>query len=280
MIPGHERPKTIDVMTHSVSSVGYSPRLMESAPPNPYDPPGAVQSGLQRPLYDVRHITIATFLGSPLAGAIVMALNYRRLAPDKVVSTIALGVVASAATFGLAFILPDDFPNVVLPAAYTAAMASIAGKAQGGAIEQARTAGEPPASGWRSAGIGLATLAALAVLVVGILFASPEDKVVLGAAQQHEIYFEDGATEQDARKLHGALTELGFFGNHPATATIKREDGGWLVTVVLVEGAWNDAEVIMSLRELAGDLGTKLGGRVRIAIADMNLKVRKTVDAG
>lgn len=251
---------------------------MATTPSNPYQPPSEASTATERPLYDINQIGVATFLGSPLAGAIVMALNYRRLAPEKVVPTIVMGVIASAAVFGLAFALPEDFPNIVLPAAYLAAVVGIASKTQGAAIKQAVAAGEPKASGWRSAGIGLGISAVMLALFAVVFFAIPEDKVVLGAAQQQEIYFQDGATEHDARRLHGALRESGFLQEQPVTITIARESGGWLVTMVLIEGAWNDASTVMSLRTLAGQLSTTFGGRVRIAMADDHLEVRKTVD--
>jgi hypothetical protein len=252
--------------------------MTQPIPPLPFPPHWPQQGGAQKPLYAVGHIATATFLGSPLAGCILMALNYRRLDPDKSVLTIILGILATGILLAFVFVLPDNFPNAVLPAAYTGAMAWVAEMKQGPAIRTATAAGEPKASHWRAIGIGLATLISLMLVLFAIVFSLPEDKVTFGPNQQQEIYFEEGATEQDARKLYAVLAESKFFGDRPASAYLKREKSGWLVTLVVVDGAWNDPDVVVFFEAIAAELSTTLGGApVTIALANETLAVKKTV---
>ena len=246
--------------------------------PSPFPPHWPQQAGAQKPLYAVGHIATATFLGSPLAGCILMALNYRRIDPDKSVLTIILGVLVTGIVLAFAFVLPDNFPNAVLPAAYTGAIAWVAEKKQGPAIRAAAAAGEPKASHWRAVGIGLATLIPVMLVLFAVVFSLPEDKVTFGPEQQQEIYFEEGATEQDARKLYAALSESKVFVDQPASAHIKREKHGWLVTLIVADGTWNDPETLAFFETLAAELRVTLGGDpVRIALANEYLIVKKTV---
>lgn len=252
--------------------------MTQPSPPIPLPPHWSQQAGAQKPLYAVGHIATATFLGSPLAGCILMALNYRRIDPDKSVLTIILGILVTGIVLVFAFVLPDNFPNAVLPAAYTGAMAWVAEKKQGSAIRAATAAGEPKASHWRAVGIGLATLIPLVLVLFAIVFSLPEDKVTFGPNQQQEVYFEEGATEQDARKLYAVLAESKVFGDQPATAYLKREKSGWLVTLVVADGAWNDPDVVGFFEALAAELSGTLGGApVTIALANELVAVKKTV---
>ena len=247
-------------------------------PTNPYAPPVAEPPAPPRPLYNVGHIVLATFLGSPLAGAILMALNYRRLNPPLMVVTLLLGALATVVVMAIAFVVPDNFPNMVIPGAYTGGMAAVASATQGQAIKQAAAAGEAKASGWRAAGVGVATIVPVLVLTLGVAMLLPEDKVTFGPDHEQEIYLEGGATEQDARKLDSALREAGFFGDQPASVYLKKEQSGWLVTVVLVDGAWDEPDTVAFFRELADELTATLGsGRVRIALANEYLMVKKTL---
>jgi hypothetical protein len=119
-------------------------------------------------LYSIRQIAAATFVGTPLAGAILMGANYRALGQHTHRrNTLIAGVVATAVVFALAFMLPERFPNFVLPLAYVLGIQAAATQLQGAAIAAHLAKGGERASNWHVVGIAVACLAALVAVAVG-----------------------------------------------------------------------------------------------------------------
>jgi hypothetical protein len=153
-------------------------------PVNPYAAPHASpQMGPAPPgvaLYTSGHVALAAFLGTALGGAIVLGINEHRLGrKHAVLPTIGLGVLASAALMGLAFVLPDSFPSAPLPLATVVALHAIARARQGAALHLHLGAGGKKASGWAAAGIGLLCL--LIVLVPTVVIAVVIELLTAGA---------------------------------------------------------------------------------------------------
>lgn len=92
---------------------------------NPYDPPrtqeldpGALEAASPHELswFSPKQIGWATFFGTPMAGSLMMREN-ARVAHDQQGADLALwtGVGGTVLLFSLAFVVPDNFPNSVLP---------------------------------------------------------------------------------------------------------------------------------------------------------------------
>jgi len=127
--------------------------------------PTAAVAGL---VYSVRQIAVATFLGTPLAGALLLGANFRALGkPASRKPAIIWGVVATVVVMVLAFILPDRMPNSVLPIAYTMGMRQAALQLQGAALTAHAQASGPHQSNWRVFGISMACLAVTTTLLIG-----------------------------------------------------------------------------------------------------------------
>jgi len=149
--------------------------------PNPYAAPrveidagGAAPGGGSGPasphvaLFTPGHVMLATFLGTPLGGAAVLALNERRLGRSSAVTTtLFVGVVATALLLTLSFLLPDDLPvGQFLGLGVLLATGQIARHRQGALVNAHLAAGGKKASGWAAAGIGLAILLVVFVPIV------------------------------------------------------------------------------------------------------------------
>ena len=149
---------------------------MSESEPNPYAPPNAdvppVVAGTGEPLYSEQQVGIATFLGSPIAGFILLARNYARLGQsEQVGKMIGMGLGATVVTFGIAFVLPEDFPGAPLGLIYTFGMYKLAEMWQGTELAQHFSQGRPKASNWSAVGIGLLCLLAVVALIVAMVFA-------------------------------------------------------------------------------------------------------------
>jgi len=80
-------------------------------------------------------IALATFIGMPIAGCLLLAQNYRNLGrASSGWQTLILGFVSTIILFIVAFSLPERFPNFVLPMAYTIAMRQLVKYLQGDVI--------------------------------------------------------------------------------------------------------------------------------------------------
>jgi len=67
----------------------------------------------------------------------------------------------------IAFLLPDNFPNIVLPLAYSVAMRQMVAYLQGDAINTHLAAGGNQGSWWITIGLSVAVLLLIVVFVFG-----------------------------------------------------------------------------------------------------------------
>src|SRR5262245_31417798 len=114
---------------------------------------------------------LATFLGGPLGGSILLAQNYKRLSQSHHARlAIVYGFLAMLAIFPIALALPGGLPNVALPVAYTIAFRVIAERAQGAELKSHLASGAGIESWWRTVGLALAALVVTAAVFFGALF--------------------------------------------------------------------------------------------------------------
>jgi len=121
-------------------------------------------------LYDARQVAAATFLGTPIAGSILIALNYRAMGSASAAwKTVGLGGVGTAALAWLAYALPKGLPGVLPLVLQTSGMYYAAGVLQGRAVAAHRQQNGRQGSWWAAYGVGLAcfAVAVIALYVAG-----------------------------------------------------------------------------------------------------------------
>lgn len=156
----------------------------QGMPPNafqPYAPPANPMDsrasdargslpGAAVALYSANQVALATFFGTVLGGSIVLALNERRLGRSQAaLVAVALGVLGTVVTVGLAFILPDGAPSAPFGLVSILALRAIAARRQQALFDQHVGFGGKRASSWAAFGIGLASLVAVFVPIFVIL---------------------------------------------------------------------------------------------------------------
>lgn len=132
-------------------------------------------------LYSTRSILLGTFLGSPLAASILMALNYRRIdKPAAARKALISGAISAAALIVLGFLIKDHAGiRFALNIAQLVLVYYLAKSFQGTAISGHKEAGGKMASAWGAAGIGILSYVRLYVGLFAALFTLG---VVAGAA--------------------------------------------------------------------------------------------------
>ena len=148
---------------------------------NPYAPPkAAVADAVERlptevspdtMLYSVGQITLATFLGAPLAGGWLIARNYKALGqPEKAGMNLFWSIVGTLVLIGLAFVLPDNFPNIGISVVSVIAVKSWADAQFGKLLGRHRAANGKVHSWWRAVGIGVLCLAIMITAIMIVVF--------------------------------------------------------------------------------------------------------------
>src|SRR6266487_4157079 len=135
-------------------------------------------------LYTPRQVGMAAFLGTPLGGAVLIALNYVRLGNRKGARlAIVLGFAATAALIGLALWLPipKSFPHAVIPMLAAWAIWGITEWLQGAALAARRAEGATTPSTWAAAATGLLC----GVLIAGIVVVSALSGWLAGPAERY-----------------------------------------------------------------------------------------------
>src|SRR2546423_10677413 len=71
-------------------------------------------------LFSIGQITLATLIGCPIAGFVLVAQNYRQLGKSEAaLQSLLFGLILTFVVFLIATVLPDNFPNMALPVGYT-----------------------------------------------------------------------------------------------------------------------------------------------------------------
>lgn len=137
------------------------------------------ETPLSTKLFSRAGITLATLLGSPLAGCTLLALNYRRLnQPRHARLSLIWGTVATIIITLVAMFLPENFPSLALPAAYTFTIYNLATTLQWRTYTSHVERGGGQASLWAAAGIGVAGLGIVYVFIAILVFVFPRHWLV------------------------------------------------------------------------------------------------------
>jgi len=139
--------------------------MSDQPPINPYAPPrifepselageGPLQIGPPYQIYSAFAISVAAFLGSFLAGAVLMCINYVRVQrPRAGYAMLAIGMLVSLGTVVAAFALPEEFPGLLFAVFQTVLAHFMARRFQGEIVERHLAEGGRLASTWWAVGI-------------------------------------------------------------------------------------------------------------------------------
>ena len=229
-------------------------------------------------LFDATSVFIAAFLGSPVAGVALMALNYRRLGEGKKgVATFIIGVVATALACAIGYFLPST-GSIAVGVAIAVATRGAAQYWQGAAVAQHEARGGELSSRWAATGIGLAFLAVFcAIIFAGALALGGEHRVVIGS--KDEVYFVGAATKADAQALGEALKKDGYFQDHGVAVILSKDTDGTAISFVVKEGAWNDPSMIAGFQAVGQQLAPVVGGfPIKIRMVNALKQTKKEID--
>lgn len=141
---------------------------------NPFQTPAATlqdASGIAtgQPLYRLAAAGLATFFGTPVAGAWVIGQNLKRLGRQQEVQKAWLtGIGIMLLIFVVAWFLPDSFPAAPINIAAVFAMHQYAKQSTGEALDRHTASGGTFLSNWRALGVSLLFLLAVMAALFGL----------------------------------------------------------------------------------------------------------------
>lgn len=129
-------------------------------------------------LYSQKGISIATFIGGPLAAGYLMRQNFKALDKERegLISVI-LGIVFTVLIFLPLFILPeetiDKIPNQLIPLIYTSVIYFVVEATQGSDLKKQKKEEKPFESNWKATGIGFLWMIVMVFILGAYIFTLP-----------------------------------------------------------------------------------------------------------
>jgi hypothetical protein len=231
-------------------------------------------------LHTVGGVTLASFLGGPLAGSVLIAINERRLGrPEVARNAVLLGALGTAALFGLGAVLPDAATKG-LPIGSIIGMRQIALGLFGPRLEEHKKAGGKLVSLWHAAGVGLIGAVAEVAVVLAVVFSMPAPQLKHMRSGDGEILYTEDVSEADAAAVAKVLERTGYFTGGVRQAGLVRNAPDTLALKCFVnEGGENNVDLVKDLESLEREVLTPELPRTKIVIelCDLEGHVKKTV---
>jgi len=230
-------------------------------------------------LYDSGAVALATFFGTPLAGALLMAMNYNRLGKS---GQAMLAMIVGAIVTLLLMVIGWRSTQVsgVLSIVVLVATWQLAKAVQGNDLAAHVARGGQLGSKGAAFGLAVATLAVLVGLVVLAAYEiQNHNSVTIGTKDQ--VFYSGTATKADATALGNALKSGGYFQDRGVTVLLNKGTNGTVISYVVQDGAWNQAGILASFELITWQVASAVGGYpVRVHLVNSNKDVEKTTVVG
>jgi hypothetical protein len=236
---------------------------------------GNSEPGVKYRLYDSSAVALATFLGGPISGAVLMALNYRKLGKvGSALWTIAMGIAGMGLGVLAGYLLPKAAAFAV-PIALIVAMRGIAQKTQGDLIEEHTGRGGELGSMAVAAGVGLAILIPVLAAIFVPLIMQPHNVVRID--DKDAVLYTGQATSQDAEDLGQQLKKIGYFQSQGASVFLDKDKDGATISLVVRDGWWDKPGALDACEDVVRQVAASAGGfPVRVRLMDVQQHVHKT----
>jgi hypothetical protein len=233
-------------------------------------------------LYDVGAVGVATLLGTPVAGSILMALNYRRLGKTRAaVMTFLAGIGVTVFDIAAFFFLPGAW-RWALPLVGVLTTFYFAIKVQGPLVKQHVSQGGKRGSLLIALGLGAAFYLLISIATLGPTLSLLRTSFPTGGSvtigTKDEVIYGHGATQKEAAALGQALKSQGFFQDRGADVILWKDTEGAIVSFCVKEGIWNDPKAVSDSAEIGRAIAPAIGGTpIKVRLVNSLLQVKKEV---
>ncbi|HEY1903316.1 MAG TPA: hypothetical protein VGG56_12835 [Terracidiphilus sp.] len=235
-------------------------------------------------LFDANAVALATFLGTPAAGATLMAVNDRRLGHGgRGSAAVIAGIVVTALAILVGWKMPQG-SAAPIALCLLFAMKWAAQSTQGAAVKEHVQQGGLLASKWSAFWIAIVYLGVIFSLVFLIVFiptyrANNGPKVIVGT--KDEVFYSGSATEAEAKALGEVLRGNGYFSDKGVTVLLDKEASGTVVSFVVKQGLWDTAGIPAGFDELGREAAPAVGGfPIKVRLLNKTYDVEKESSVG
>ncbi len=179
--------------------------------------PGALPENVSgRKVFSIGQIAVASLLGAPISGCVLLAQNYRALGKERSAwQPLVVGVAATILVMILALFLPEKVPNWPLPVASFLGVYFYANRQMGNSVDNYLKAGGKRGSWWLmiAVSVGCAIISLVLFVAVAVAFnieppggetGRPVVKVKVSQAGQIEL----NGTQVTLEQLRAALNSF------------------------------------------------------------------------
>ncbi len=247
-------------------------------------PPEAITREREFRLFDSGAVGLAAFIASPVAGTILIAVNYVRLGKTaRGVFAVTLGMIATA----LPILIRWNF-NTPLGrlCAFGVLTLFVIGTWQVAKDEQADAVKEHTARGGKlgSRGtailVGIATMAALFAVICSVLYVDQDRKILVGGIKDQVIY-SGLATKAEATALGNVLKNDEYFLDRGSSVLLNKGFGATTISFAVQNGIWNQEGTLSAFDELAREVAPTVGGLpIQVHLIDTSGNVQATSTVG
>jgi hypothetical protein len=160
------------------------------------------------------------------------------------------------------------------------AMQRLALYLQGPAVTAHVQRGGRLGSKWTAFWLGIAFLVVIfAVVFVYVMAGVNHNKVVIGT--KDAVYYEDGATREDAQTLGKTLKGDGFFTDRGGDVILSKGKNGTVISFIVQDGIWDQPDKVDSFEEVGREVAPAVGGfPVKVRLLDTTREVKKEMTVG
>jgi hypothetical protein len=234
-------------------------------------------------LFDARAVGLAALICTPLAGALLIAVNYSRLGKAR---KAALAILFALIATAILIVIKWNAPSLIGTVGASAlgflgflCTWQIALEIQGDAIDDHLTSGGRLASKWTALFVGIASLAALYAVICAILFALQERSITIET--RNTIVYSGLATKSNATALGNQLKSAHYFEDHGATIYLYRSLATRTLSFVVPDGVWNQSGILSTFEDYARQVGPSIGGfpiDIELIDTEKTVKAKSTVN--
>jgi hypothetical protein len=247
-------------------------------------PPEATARGPEYRLFDAGAVGLAAFIASPVAGTILMAVNYFRLGKTgRGVLAVTFGMIATALLILIRWnwnTLLGRLGALALLTLFIICTWQIAKNVQGKAVEEHTARGGQLGSRETAFFVGIVTLAALFGVICAALYETQNHKVVIIGTKDQVIY-SGLATKANAMALGNALKSDEYFQDRGSSVLLNKGFGSTTISFGVQDGVWNQAGMLSSFEELTREIAPTVGGLpIQVRVVDSRGDVEETSTVG
>lgn len=225
-------------------------------------------------LFDANAVTLATFLGSPFAGCLLMAINYHRLGHNaRAVITLFVGIFLTVLLIFIGWTIKATIP-IAMAMVFAARWS--AEKLQGPAIQNHLNQGGLRFTRWTAFWIGIIFLVLLFSLIFAVVYSNDQRTGVM-IGTKDEVFYSGTATREEARVLGNGLKSIGFFTDKGVNVFVEKGKDGTIISYVVADGTWDKPEMLAAFEKITRDEAPTVGGLpITLRLVNTNLDVKKS----